>query len=285
MGNCITCCTHDIIHLVAIKFPHGITGMVADASSTHPAFKPIQDMNQWIHSLYDTTTFPYQQWAIYNDQAPNHITKKGHCKGIIVWNEQTISWLCHSVPHFPAIFSETYISDIDSNECLYGQSFHYLAIPYTEQILSSIFTQLTIMQANIYSSKINRPMPSETRLFHKLVLTPTITHIAKSPNYHVDIYQELAITKGEQKVWYVESWIRGKRAEDTRNVISIHEIQVTDPSAHYLESQDHSKWAVTDNEFFMGDLNRMTSQYHRGGGGFHCIHAEMANLLKKIIVH
>jgi deoxyribonuclease-2 len=39
----------------------------------------------------------------------------------------------------------------------------------------------------------------------------------------------------------------------------------------YVEQQDHSKWAVSDSAedpwVFVGDINRMPSQHHRGGGG------------------
>ena len=281
MGNCLVCCKNEIVHMVAIKFPHGVHGMVADAAVEYPVFSKIDDINSWIQSLYHPSTNPYEKWAIYNDQAPNHVTKKGHCKGIVTWNNQTISWLCHSVPHFPDQFTANHVSLIYPNECIYGQSFHYVSFPYTEQLITSIIDQLYVMHANIYCSNADVSLRRQTKMFCKLALTPKITHIAKSPNYHVDIYEELALST--KAVWHVESWIRGQRVADTKNVINIRGISIDDISIHYEESQDHSKWAVTDGEFFMGDLNRMLSQHNRGGGGFHCIHTEMSILLKKII--
>ena len=52
----------------------------------------------------------------------------------------------------------------------------------------------------------------------------------------------------------------------------------------YKESQDHSKWAVSDKEWYwVGDLNRMTSQFHRGGGGFIGTDEYIANAFRSLI--
>ena len=49
-------------------------------------------------------------------------------------------------------------------------------------------------------------------------------------------------------------------------------------------SRDHSKWGVDDGDRFMvGDLNRMTSQYTRGGGGFVVRDATTARALRSLL--
>jgi hypothetical protein len=49
------------------------------------------------------------------------------------------------------------------------------------------------------------------------------------------------------------------------------------------QTQDHSKWAVSDIYCFIGDLNRMDSQRKRGGGGLLIRHPDLAHGFKELI--
>lgn len=106
---------------------------------------------------------------MYNDQTEKmglKHSKKGHCKGIVAWNEKEICWLVHSVPEFPALFDGMTISELDFSELLFGQSFMYTHIHRkashlpnksasqvnSGDMLEGIFTQLHTMDANIYIS-------------------------------------------------------------------------------------------------------------------------------------
>jgi deoxyribonuclease-2 len=57
---------------------------------------------------------------------------------------------------------------------------------------------------------------------------------------------------------------------------------------NYITSQDHSKYAISmnnsDKKVFIGDINRMESQYRRGGGGIIIKNNNLWNCFNKIII-
>lgn len=280
MGNC--CCTEDasLKSAVAIKFPHGVAGINYSDDLKH--FMPCNDINEWLQSLYlhsDAT-----KWVLYNDETDDIVEKghhtKGHCKGIVAWGDTSISWLCHSVPNFPRKFTGKTISQIESSELVYGQSFQYVELPYHNDTLITIMKQLSIMQANVYVSNHDLSFqPSRIHEISTVVLTPTVTHIAKSPHHPIDIYSQ-CIAKQYPSTWHVETWKRGHEIQDhvdcVKDVRLLHYDTVT-----FKESQDHSKWAVSATDmYWVGDLNRMTSQFRRGGGGFLIRNADISLALR-----
>ena len=105
------CCTSSYcfkpqssIKYVALKLPHGTTGLEYCDQSRN--FIHCNDINIWLTQLYLNSE--WTQWQVYNDETGHIINdskhKKGHCKGIVAWNNKRISWLCHSVPNFPKSF-------------------------------------------------------------------------------------------------------------------------------------------------------------------------------------
>jgi deoxyribonuclease-2 len=58
------------------------------------------------------------------------------------------------------------------------------------------------------------------------------------------------------------------------------------PGVSYKESQDHSKWAVgvTGAEVCVADINRMTTQYKRGGGAICWNDTALSSTLRSAIV-
>lgn len=276
MGNC--CCYFqktdiDCIQQIAIKFPHGLNYI--KYNNNLKCFEKDDNINIWISNLYKDRD--WTNWIVYNDETSyigNNQHKKGHCKGILSWNEQNISWMCHSVPNFPRSFNGNTISEIEHGEYIYGQSFQYIEIPYDKTLLYSILSNIHIMKAHVYIEKYTTPDVSFSNMILKncnsissIKLNENITHIAKSPHYEIDIYSDYIVKEYPFK-WYIETWIRGHHIESVNeNIVDIKTIKFE--NVHFTESQDHSKWGVSDNSFYwIGDLDRMTSQYKRGGGGF-----------------
>lgn len=270
---------------VALKLPHGLNGL--EYNSSFKSFVPCT-IQSWLSELYKHSK--WTNWVAYNDQNHQHHTKKGHCKGIFTWNDTHVSWLCHSVPYFPKEFTGTTISDIDPSEQIYGQSFHYYECAITKDLIKGIFHQLYTMNAcPIIEHYTGTQTWTSERLtfrgeliFTKLVLADNMVHLAKSPNGVVDIYSQcLAIYY--PTTWKVESWIRGH--EITTPCPFVKDIdKIFYKKCKYKESQDHSKWAVSDKEWYwVGDLNRTTSQFHRGGGGFVGTDQGIANAFRSLI--
>lgn len=275
MGNC--CCTTELKSSIALKFPHGKDGI--QYSDKTKSFMPC-DINHWIRSIYEN--LDAEEWILYNDdpkQAKCH--SKGHCKGILAWNSKHISWMCHSVPKFPTFFSKNAISDIDKGELIYGQSFYHIILSYNKETLTSIVQQLYIMEANMYYKNTQMEFPKINLNFNTIVLSDTVTHMAKSPKYLFDIYD--CIAQRYPCNWNIETWKRGH--EIVKKNPKLKDISLLKYEHHeYSERQDHSKWCVSEQGFFgFGDLNRMTSQFERGGGEFICNDQDISNELRKLI--
>ena len=96
-------------------------------------------------------------------------------------------------------------------------------------------------------------------------------------------------------IWKVETWIRGHHILEeplldtislnlSNKIIDITSLQFE--NIKWSEKQDHSKWATSSpsgSHYWIGDLNRMTSQYKRGGGGFICLDPLLACAFDKLI--
>ena len=316
MGSCFSsnsinslCCfnfkRNTIIKSVALKLPHGSKGI--EYCEQSGGFIHC-DINTWLSQLYLNSE--WTNWQIYNDETGHIINepadihhKKGHCKGIVAWNNKRISWLCHSLPNFPKFFDGKIISDIETGELIYGQSFQYIELEYSEDMITNIVKQLHIMEANIFIEKLEpgsifkhnnnfSKLKLNINSVSNLKLTDNITHIAKPPHCHIDIYSEYLVKKYNH-LWKVETWIRGHHIfeepltevllNSSPKIIDITSLQFED--IKWTEKQDHSKWATTapGSHYWIGDLNRMTSQYKRGGGGFICMDQNIASAFNKLI--
>ena len=97
---------------------------------------------------------------------------------------------------------------------------------------------------------------------------------SKTGEWNNDLYS-YCITPSLQDTLLVETWIRGSAIGpscpvskyDTLDVKYL-DFVVDGISNGWAETQDHSKWTITENKniICMGDINRMTTQYSRGGG-------------------
>jgi deoxyribonuclease-2 len=278
MGQCFTCLKEDDIH-VALKFPHGTDGIMFDSGV---GFIPC-DINEWIRALYKK--HEWTEWIAYNDETGafgNNQHKKGHCKGIIAWNTERISWLIHSVPNFPREFTGKTISDIEPSECIYGQSFVFTTVPFTVDMLKRILTQVHFMEAHVFlqHTLYALPIAIKSNEFSKIKLSESMTHIAKPPSLHMDIYEELVLDHSSK--WQVQTWKRGHPLDPSNVIVDIENMGYT--TTEWKCSQDHSKWAVNALDVcWIGDLNRMSSQANRGGGGLVIRHPALANGLRELI--
>jgi deoxyribonuclease-2 len=306
---CFSCCQQNNskeIKNFALKFPHGKSYQTFLSSS----WKIEKDINQWIRE----NLFGWGQtktWAhglVYNDQPPVDLhvhgetkgeTKgKGHCKGILVWNESRIGWLCHSVPRFPSKMNESSISEIEPSEYEYGQSFQFMEFPFDDFLLNQILGQICFMEAHVYLTfsfdfsafkHTNKHHSPTTTTCNEIQITPTIRHIAKPPHWEKDIYScYLAVHFPFS--WKVESWIRGHRISLPTQIHPythlVQDINAWKGCDERIvgENQDHSKWAVANKKYyFIGDLNRMTTQFQRGGGGFLCQDPQLCVALNRAI--
>lgn len=313
MGNCF-CCKEEINEVakpellelttsIALKFPHGYHGVQFNEEKKE--FESC-DINDWIKQLYKDTK--WTGWIVYNDQT-EHIDggpkdefaglkdlsehkdephneahrngKRGHCKGILAWNATHLSWLVHSVPNFPREFTGQTISAIELSELMYGQSFFHIIKPAEEDFVKMVIAQIYHMEAHIYmrQNEIIIQQTLNIDQMKRVIFSDKIMHVAKPPHYEIDIYSEYLNTYATD--WQVETWKRGHLFPASPHIKEISQLCIN--GIEFKESQDHSKWGTSKRYFWIGDLNRMTSQAKRGGGGFLLKYHEVAEVLRTCI--
>jgi len=279
MGSCFSCCSNsDVSVQVVLKLPHGQHCIRYDNGS----FQTMPSIQEWIQSIY---TQEWLGWAAYNDETTLTKTKtKGHCKGIVTWNNLKIGWLIHSVPHFPTEMGACSISSILPGELIYGQSFVYIELPYSDDKLDTIMKQIEWMDANLFIQHNMLIPPSYFTVteIKKMLFSSSVSHYSKPSHHIMDIYGEHLCELDKSK-WYVETWRRGSLIQ--KNTLNLHDVNsIGWNMVNYKETQDHSKWAVSDQYVWIGDLNRMESQFKRGGGGLLIRDSKMAKAFKSLII-
>lgn len=252
-----------------------------------------EDINEWVTLIYNN--FEYEDYLLYNDD-PYEVDEKGekdqkqaystggHAKGVLVWNKKTIKWLIHSVPNFPRDFPIQH--RIDDAQLVYGQSFILISIDYAFDILEDILSQLVQMKAHIYkcSSTLSLEFMSKRENDAKistLSFADKVVHISKGVKWGKDLYEDFfsffvkANGKGgecrEDVKIMCETWMKPGLPSSSL-IKNVRMVKWNDDlETEYLSTQDHSKYAVSMDPsrpwVMIGDINRMESQFRRGGGG------------------
>ena len=273
---------------VALKMPHGTEYLEFDKGE----FVLKTDIHDWLHSLFLNKKMTY--YINYNDDRENKPCSGsgGHCKGCVAWNDDEIVWLLHSVPNFTIHLLEdgTFCSEktvLHKGEHMYGQSFVFVSgIDRSE--LPALLAELSIMHPSVdkeFSNSILltdlRDTKSHETVSH-YVLSHGLEHLSKSPKTHIDIFSDY-IQPTYGGIWICETWIRGHHCPVSPVVFD--NKNITFENITYTNSHDHSKYACNQEEWvFIGDLNRMTSQYSRGGGGFMIKNAPLARAIRSLMV-
>lgn len=263
----------------------------------------------WItnYNNYNNTN-NYCNYVIYNDQIPkqykiNDIDKLinyGHTKGFFAFDENNNGFfITHSIPLFPIGPKTTnkYLG-LGSNAWTYAQNM--LCLSVKADTINKLSYKFLLNRPQIYETNLNT---NKYEYINELVNGKYSTEkicdydifttqnglkfklFAKSAEWNNELYSECVVPNEKDTLW-VESWIRGS-AEGPICPISNYDtldIKYLDfgNNNNWSETQDHSKWAITINKniICMGDINRMTSQYSRGGGTT-CFNDEILNSILK----
>lgn len=233
-------------------------------------------------------------FLLYNDEPPmgdSYNFTVGHAKGVLALETTATGetegfFLLHSIPKFPLgpLESSSYVGLLE-NAYTYGQNAYCVSI--TGETADRIAYGLHLVLPNIYeiqlTNEVKENFPNITSLakgefskaplcvFHELETKHGLpfTFFSKSTQWNNDLWSA-CISPQLQVNLEVESWIRGSAIGP-----SCSEYDVTDvknvafydfPSFTWSSYDDHSKWAVGVNWTCHGDINRMTTQFTRGGG-------------------
>ncbi len=238
------------------------------------------------------------QYILYNDENPfqiNYNFSVGHAKGALLWDSEGGIFLQHSIPKFPygPAITSTYVG-IPSNAYTYGQ--HITCFPMTLGDIKLFSYSLPLIIPNIYDTKCNGSLClgilknviqgqyntsaiCETYTLHNMYML-----FQKTTQWNNDLWAT-CVGPYYRNNLRVESWIHGNNIGpicnpyDTLDVMSINMNGV-----QYSEYNDHSKWAIGESPLVcFGDINRMTTQYVRGGGTFCWFDSVLWNILSSSI--
>ncbi|OAF67662.1 hypothetical protein A3Q56_04624 [Intoshia linei] len=274
----------------------GLTYLYFDSESNN--VEKFLNINETRNNPLFHTTLPLfysdysNKYLTYNDQPPpwhNHSFIDGaHAKGLIYYNNYEGFWIQHSLPHFIDISKEFYIPH---NGKVNGQTFLCISLEtlYTKIIVRKLLKiGIHVTNTNIDISKMNH---SGIGIYNFQVYSIfngiKFDTSFKSPNYHIDIY-DAYLNNHMFSTLNVQTWQNGRGRMHSNcsiyfNVMNINKIKMMDQ--YWFSTKDHSKWAYTINIsnvksiniFCSCDLNRQTTQMHRGGG---CVCFENQHLVE-----
>lgn len=275
-----------------------------NAGTSYLYYEPGQELLPSAYSMNDTehgalTWTTKQLWSseagtyvIYNDEPPGssyYNFSYGHTKGYFaVADDLTGFYITHSIPIYPTGPSQTNTyTGLGGNAYTYAQN--VLCLSVNASTLDAMAYKFQLNRPQIYDSKVSATIGGSYKNISNLAkgsfATAAIcadeelvtvggtkfTLFAKSTQWGKDLYDGCVGPKLTSDLW-VESWIRGSAEGPSCPASGFQtlDIQAVDFGSGYSwsETQDHSKWAVAVNQSVacMGDINRMTTQYSRGGG-------------------
>ncbi len=239
------------------------------------------------------------QYILYNDENPFQSVYNfsvGHAKGVLLWDSAGGIMIQHSIPKFPygpAIVGQ--YSGIPSNAYTYGQ--HITCFPMTLGDIKLFSYSLPLVIPNIYDSACsgatcvgnmehvirgayNNSALCETYTMHNMYML-----FQKTTQWNNDLWSG-CVGPYYRNNLYVESWIHGNAIGPVCSPYNTLDIMsVNMGGVQYSEYNDHSKWALGASPLVcFGDINRMTTQYVRGGGTFCWFDETLWNILSQSIV-
>ncbi|RWS04650.1 Deoxyribonuclease-2-like protein [Dinothrombium tinctorium] len=252
----------------------------------------------------DRTKYTY---LMYNDHPPRaNVTDSywAHAKGILVMDSKAGFWLSHSIPNFPPRFEEKY--DYPDTASINGQT--ALCVSFkTQSEANIILNHLLTLRPNIYYDSVKKGAPKDDRIIKDLIgkkkpndafaqfkfssyKGDAFQTFSKNSKANGDLYSAF-IAPNLKSELIVQTWRRGggtilpSECNSTFQVRNVNQLNIHSNNSKISHTgvwdyiKDHSKWAISSSAKLpvvcIADINRMRSQFKRGGGAA-CILNEMA---------
>ncbi|KAL3320966.1 hypothetical protein Ciccas_000354 [Cichlidogyrus casuarinus] len=234
----------------------------------------------------------------------------GHMKGIFAFSDDGSGfWVIHSIPKLSAdknkysypptakkYAQHMFCMNLIASSALPKMS--KLFVRTNNIIVEAMLISRPLVQSYYLSDEVRRDYENIEKIMnHKtvdetnefitdLLMTDNILklkYFSKSRYFGEDIYADLVAPEIKVSL-QVEGWRHGpgplkSECDLTYHVENIERIswpEKRNTHSSFLTTDDHSKWAVSTNDdkwTCFGDINRMESQFTRGGGTV-CIHDE-----------
>lgn len=273
-------------------------------------------MNNYIESNYEmtdtvngalaqtTTQLWSNSYVIWNDEPAlyngTYNDKYGHSKGFFAAdpNSNTAFYMIHSTPKFPAGPGQVpSYQGISKNAHMYGQSFfcYNVDIPTLNRLADGfLHNRPDVYDSNYpnaptYINNLINGKYDDTKICGSYNLNSAVTQFYKSKDFGADLYND-CIGLHYNSSLEVESWVHGNDPvgpecgtnNDNLSTLDVQQVQFTNDNWSIWD--DHSKWAVGQSPLVcFGDINRMQSQYVRGGGAMCFQNSALWNAMNSIV--
>ena len=232
-------------------------------------------------------------YVMYNDENPEgkEFFDYGHSKGDLAFTKDGGFWLVHSVPKYSNSANEGY--DYPHSGTYYGQIF--FCVNFNASEIDKIGLQLRFNGPHVHDfnlpSSLAQMFPNISLLVNdkfileepynmsaKLVSSggKKLIHFAKNKNFGNDLYGAF-VAPSLKTSMLAETWQQGsgrtgswcKPPYTVENILHI-DIETDTDEFEFVNYEDHSKYVLSksgdDPAICIGDINRMETQYKRGGG-------------------
>jgi deoxyribonuclease-2 len=232
-------------------------------------------------------------YALYNDEIPgsdSYNFSVGHAKGVWMWSNSSEGgavFLQHSVPKFPeGPATVGQYTGFPSNAHEYGQHAFCISLNFSE--LEQIVAAYQTVVPQIYETNYNNSpafpelvqiLDGESNTLPGCYIQSlaNVTMFVKNTEWNNELYAECIGPKLDANL-YVESWLHGEDdgpycpPSYPTKTLDIQSLHFKTFNAGWQTINDHSKWCVasSSNTVCFSDINRVLSQYERGGGAI-CI--------------
>ncbi|EAR90593.2 deoxyribonuclease II family protein (macronuclear) [Tetrahymena thermophila SB210] len=265
-----------------------LSGFKINDAKNSPILRTLQQIKQNLNN-------DKQGYLLWNDQPPNNMTatsSNAHAKGFISLGQKSGFILIHSVPEFPAFADSSSLKEIllniEESQQKYGQ--HFLCTSTSLENLEKLACGYNIDNPKVYSSFLpyyidqssypclnqmkNNKRNTKTKqmiITYSTLNGETFTKFSKNKDNQIPLYEQI-VTQELKTGLLVQSW--GRPYEEAScsgsyQVVSNTRVQI-DGAPQFKDTQDHSKYGISIDKakpfVCLGDINRMKSQWKRGGG-------------------
>eukprot|EP00794_Sanderia_malayensis_P011019 gene11019-12183_t len=231
-------------------------------------------------------------YVFYNDANPDgkEFFTYAHSKGDIAFDNDSGFWLVHSVPKYPGYVAEGY--EYPHSGTYYGQMF--FCVTFNASQFDAIGLQMRYNGPHIHDSNFPASMTEKFPNVYALLQEDFIsdppynhsqrlvssagkklTHFAKTKDFNADLYY-MFVAPSLKTNLLAETWQHGSgkigpscQGYTVETIIKL-SVKTSSSTFNFANYKDHSKFVVSKSSDLpyvcIGDINRMTTQYERGGG-------------------
>ncbi len=269
-----------MIHLLQAKFK---SYSYTDDKHKLKVYKMDKETFPPMVSVLELNSFD-NNFAVWNDdniRDSSSYSAQAHSKGLISYDSKSGFIISHSVPKFPFLDKEKFSDEFPSTLGTYAQTF--MCISLNHENLGKYFDNVAkirpgvqfYLSDNLKASEITKKLEffvSESKKdknplnFEIKSLNGKSFQIFVKPDTLEVLPWDADVPQFYKESFFVATWTRPAMLPNVCSKYStINSITYSIDGMVFKNTQDHSKWAVSNTVVCIGDLNRTNSQLKRSG--------------------